>query len=335
MADNVSLEGRTAIVTGAGGGIGSAISRRLAAAGAKVVLNYRQSEAETQLERIASGFEFTEGPVWHPDGEFLIFSDIVGNALYRWSETEGVTVFRKPSHMANGNALDGEGRLLTCEHATSRVTRTVLENGEAGEAQVLASHYAGKELNSPNDIVVRSDGSIYFTDLTSGRSEYYGVPREQELSFQGVYRLDPDAKSLTLLVDDFSKPNGLCFSLNEGRLFVNDTDRFHIRVFGVQSDGTLSGGQVWAETVGEGAGVPDGMKIDGQGNLYSCGPGGIHLFDAGGTCLGVIQTPEHTANLCFGDDDLCSLYICATTSVYRLRVRQPGCLLNQSRFSRR
>lgn len=278
----------------------------------------------TKLERIASGFKFTEGPVWHPDGGFLIFSDIVGNTIYRWSAAEGATVFRKPSHMANGNTFDREGRLLTCEHATSRVTRTLSEAEEAGGVEVLASHYEGKELNSPNDIVVKSDGGIYFTDPTSGRSEYYGVPREQELSFQGVYRLDPATKSLTLLVDDFSKPNGLCFSLNEDRLFVNDTDRFHIRVFDVQSDGTLSNGRVWAETVGEGAGVPDGMKIDQQGNLYSCGPGGIHLFDAGGTCLGVIQMPEHTANFAWGDDNLRSLYITASSSLYRLRVRVPG-----------
>lgn len=281
-------------------------------------------DTDVELEKIATGFEFTEGPVWHPDGEFLVFSDIVGDTMFRWSEAEGVSVFRKPSHMANGNTLDREGRLLTCEHATSRVTRTVLENGEAGEVEVMASHYEGKELNSPNDIVVKSDRSIYFTDPTSGRSEYYGVPRDQELSFQGVYRLDPDTKSLTLLVDDFSKPNGLCFSLDEDRLFVNDTDRFHIRVFDVQSDGTLSNGRVWAETVGEGAGVPDGMKIDQQSNLYSCGPGGIHLFDAGGTCLGVIQMPEHTANFAWGDDDLRSLFITASSSLYRLRVKMPG-----------
>lgn len=281
-------------------------------------------DTDVELEKIATGFEFTEGPVWHPDGEFLIFSDIVGDTMFRWSEAEGVRVLHKPSHMANGNTFDREGRLLTCEHATSRVTRTLLENGEAGEVEVMVSHYAGKELNSPNDIVVKSDGGIYFTDPTSGRSEYYGVPREQELSFQGVYRLDPDTKSLTLLVDDFSKPNGLCFSLDEGRLFVNDTDRFHIRVFDVQSDGTLSNGRVWAETVGENAGVPDGMKIDQQGNLYSCGPGGIHLFDAAGTCLGVIQMPEHTANLAWGGESLRSLYITASSSLYRLRVRVPG-----------
>jgi len=285
-------------------------------------------DIHAELEKIATGFEFTEGPVWHPDGKFLIFSDIVGNTMYRWSEAKGVIVFRRPSHMANGNTLDKGGRLLTCEHATSRVTRTILENGKAGKVEVLASHYAGKELNSPNDIVVRSDGSIYFTDPTSGRSKYYGVPREQELPFQGVYRLNPDTKSLTLLVDDFSKPNGLCFSLDESRLFINDTNRFHIRVFNVRPDGTLSGGQVWAETVGEGAGVPDGMKIDQQGNLYCCGPGGIHVFDAAANCLGVILMPEHTANLCFGDSDLRSLYICATTSIYRLRVRLPGRPLN-------
>jgi len=293
---------------------------------------------DVELERIASGFDFIEGPVWHPCDGFLIFSDIVGNAMYRWSQADGITLFRKPSQMANGNTYDRQGRLLTCEHATSRVTRTEHDRtsplelggteGGRGSIVVLASHYHGQELNSPNDIVVKCDGSIYFTDPNSGRGPYYGVPREQELPFQGVYRLDPEDKSLTLLVDDFSKPNGLCFSLDEKHLFINDTNRQHIRVFDVRPDGTLTDGRVWAETIGEGVGAPDGMKIDQEGNLYCCGPGGIHLFDAAASltanCLGVIQMPEHTANFAWGDDDLCSLFITASTTLYRLRVQVPG-----------
>ena len=275
---------------------------------------------DTKLEQVVSGFEFLEGPVWHLMEKHLIFSDIVGNTMYRWSAADGIDVFRKPSNMANGNTYDRQGRLLTCEHATSRVTRTEPD----GKLEVLATHYQDKELNSPNDIVVKRDGSIYFTDPTSGRSPYYGVPREQELPFQGVYRLDPEDKKLTLLVDDFSKPNGLCFSLNESRLFVNDTDRNHIRVFDVEPDGTLSNSQIWAETSGEGVGVPDGMKIDQDENLYCCGPGGIHVFDKQANCLGLIRMPEQTANFAWGDDDLCSLYITASSTLYRLRVKVPG-----------
>ena len=191
-----------------------------------------------ELERIASGFVFTEGPVWDVASGSLIFSDIIGNCLYRWSSRQGLSIFRRPSNMANGNALDRSGRLLTCEHATSRVTRTHHD----GRIEVLASHYAGRELNSPNDIVVKSDGAIYFTDPTSGRSARYGVERPQQLPFQGVYRIDPDSGDVTLLVDDFEKPNGLCFSRDEQKLFINDTARGHIRVFDVRSDGTLEGG---------------------------------------------------------------------------------------------
>ena len=206
----------------------------------------------------------------------------------RWSADTGVVEFRNPSNKSNGLTWDREGRLLACEHATSRVTRTEPD----GRITVLASHYEGKELNSPNDIVVKRDGAIYFSDPTYGRIEFYGVPRPTELDFRGVYRLDPGTKALTLLVDDFKQPNGLCFSRDEKHLFVNDTERGHIRMFEVQPDGTLDRGRVWAETSGEGPGAPDGMKIDSAGNVYCCGPGGIHVFDPKGTCLGVIRMPE-------------------------------------------
>jgi gluconolactonase len=225
--------------------------------------------------------------------------------------------------MANGNTFDRQGRLLTCEHATSRVTRT----DSNGRIEVLASHYNGKELNSPNDITVSRDGGITFTDPNSGRGPRYGIAREQELDFQGVYHLDSDNKQLTLLADDFSKPNGLCFSVDETRLFVNDTERGHIRVFDAQSDGTLGSGRVWAELEGDGPGVADGMKVDQAGNLYCAGPGGLHLFDAEANCLGVIQMLEYTTNLAWGDDDLCSLYITASTSLYRFRAQVPGMTL--------
>jgi len=275
---------------------------------------------DASLERLATGFGFLEGPVWHPDEKWLVFSDIPNNRMHRWRPTGAVEVFREPSQMANGNTIDREGRLISCEHATSRVIRMQRN----GALEVLATHYLGKELNSPNDIVVSRDNSIYFTDPNYGRRAYFGVPRPTDLSIQGVYRIEPDGSRLTLLVDDFLQPNGLCFSLDESRLFVNDTERQHIRVFDVGPTGDVTGAAVWAKTEGEGPGAPDAMKIDSRGNIYCCGPGGIHVFDPSGNSLGVIDTPEPCANFAFGDDDLRSLFVAASSSLYRMRVCVPG-----------
>jgi len=272
------------------------------------------------MERLATGFSFIEGPVWHPYEKWLVFSDIPESRMHRRKPSGDVELFREPSHKANGNTLDRQGRLVTCEHATSRVTRAEPN----GSTTVLATHHGDKQLNSPNDIVVATGGSLYFTDPGYGRMEFYGVPRPQELSFQGVYRIDGDGARQTLVADDFAQPNGLCFSLDESRLFINDTERGHIRVFGVEANGDLNGGAVWAVTEGAEPGAPDGMKIDSRGNLYCTGPAGIHVFDASGDILGVIATPEECANFTFGDEDLKSLYIAASTSLYRLRVRVPG-----------
>jgi len=273
-----------------------------------------------EIEEVGSGFEFTEGPIWNHVEKHLIFSDIPGKIMRRWRPDGSIEIWRQPSNMANGNTYDGEGRVVTCEHATSRVTRTESD----GSVTVLATHYGDKELNSPNDIVVKSGGSIYFTDPSFGRMDYYGRPREQQLSFQGVYRLNPDSRELTLLVDDFDQPNGLCFSLDESQLFINDTMRAHIRVFDVNGEGTLENGRVWAEVTGGSDGAPDGMKVDSQGNLYVTGPGGIHVFDPAAACLGVINMPQGCANFCWGDDDLKSLFVTASTSLYRVRVQVAG-----------
>ena len=272
------------------------------------------------FERVASGFCFVEGPVWQADQGTLLFSDIIGNAIYRLGKGGEVDVFRKPSQMANGSTLDREGRLLTCEHATSRVSRSAAD----GRYEVIASHFQGAELNSPNDIVVKRDGSIYFTDPNSGRTRKYGVERPQELGFQGVYRLDPDTGELALLVDDFAKPNGLCFSHDEAVLFVNDTDRQHIRSFDVKADGSIANSRVWATTGGDLPGVADGMKLDSKGNLYCCGSGGIHVFDPDGARLGVIATPEVAANFTWGGRELTDLYVTATHSIYRLGLHVAG-----------
>ena len=274
----------------------------------------------SRIDQLVTGFRFVEGPVWYSIESTLLFSDIIGNTMYRWSEPEGLSVFRKPSNMANGNTLDREGRLLSCEHATSRVSRTDRD----GSYEVLVTHFEGRELNSPNDIIVSRNGNIFFTDPASGRGVPYGVERKQELDFQGVYKLNPKNRELTLLADDFVLPNGLCFSQDESLLFVNDTRRQHIRVFDVKADQTICNGRVWASTDGDLPGVADGMKLDSAGNLYSSGSGGIHVFDQQGTSLGVIRIPEVAANFTWGGEDLRDLLITATSSVYRLRVKIPG-----------
>ena len=275
---------------------------------------------DVALETLGTGFQFTEGPIWHPSEHHLTFSDIPGDHMRRWSAAGGIVTFRKPSNMANGNTYDRLGRMLTCEHATSRVTRTDLD----GKIEVLATHYRGRELNSPNDIVVKRDGFIYFTDPTFGRMPVFGVPREPELDFRGVYRLSEDGSELTLLVDDFAQPNGLCFSRDESRLYVNDTERGHIRVFNVRPDGLLDDAGVFAPVTGEGSGAPDGMKVDRDDNVYCCGPGGVHVFSPDGRSLGVIKTPEMVANFTWGDPDMLSLFLTASTSLYRVRTRTPG-----------
>jgi gluconolactonase len=272
------------------------------------------------FEKLGTGFLFTEGPVWHPRGKFLLFSDMPGDHLRRWSAADGVTTFRQPCHKSNGLTYDRQGRLLVCEHATSQVTRTEPD----GSSVALATHYGGQQLNSPNDIVCRSDGAIYFSDPPYGRAKFYGVERAQELSFQGVYRVGADPASPVLLVDDFDRPNGLCFSLDESRLFVNDTARKHIRVFDVTPDGGLRNGRLWAETKGDKPGAPDGMKLDSAGNVYCCGPGGIHVFGPDGTLREMLEVPEYAANFAWGDDDYRSLFITASTSLYRVRRAVPG-----------
>ena len=276
------------------------------------------------LEQLAGDFQFTEGPIWHPREKHLTFSDIPANRMFRWSEAGGVAVFREPSNMTNGNTYDQQGRMLSCEHATSRVTRTEAD----GSVTVLASHYQGKELNSPNDIVVRNDGTVWFTDPTYGRADRTGVVREPELDFRGVYRLHPEGGDLVLLAKDFDMPNGLAFTPDHRSLYVADTPRRHIRRFAIEADGSLSGGDVFAESSGDGPGAPDGLKTDSAGNVFCAGPGGVHVYHpADGTCLGVIQTPAFCANFAWGGDDLRTFFLTSSTGLYRTRVKVPGIAL--------
>ncbi len=267
-----------------------------------------------QIEKVAGDFEFTEGPLWHPDG-FLLFSDVPANTIYQWMPNQEPRVFRRPSGNANGNTLDREGRLITAEHSNRRLSRTEKD----GKIVTLASEYQGKRLNSPNDLAVKSDGSIYFTDPP------YGIKsEEEELGFYGVYRIAPDGR-LTLLVDDFVRPNGIAFSPDQTKLYVNDSQEGHIRVFDVKPDGTLENGRIFAELKDPSKeGLPDGMKVDVQGNVYSTGPGGVSVFSPSGDLLGIIEAPEVPANLAWGDRDYKTLYITARNSLYRIRLKISG-----------
>jgi len=267
-----------------------------------------------QVEKVVEGFEFIEGPLWHPDG-FLLFSDIPADTIYKWQPGKKIEIFRQPSGNSNGNTLDKSGRLITAEHGNRRVSLTE----KNGNIITLANRYQGKQLNSPNDLVVKSDGSIYFTDPP------YGIePEQEELGFYGVYRLAPDG-TLTLLVDDFVRPNGIAFSPDETKLYVNDSEEGHIRVFDVRSDGMLKNGKVFAELeLPSEKGAADGMKVDVKGNIYSTAPGGVWVFSPQGDLLGIIETPEPPANIAWGDDDYQTLYITARTALYRIRLQIPG-----------
>ncbi len=271
----------------------------------------------TVVEHLASGLGFIEGPIWY--GGSLLFSDIPNNRIVRWKalpEGPELTTFRTPSGNSNGLTLDRSGRLIACEHSTRRVTRTEAD----GTITVLAERHQGKRLNSPNDVVVRSDGSIYFTDPPYGLA---GLTAWKELPFNGVYRLAPNGE-LDLLVDDFDRPNGLAFSPDERILYVNDTARGHIRAFDVAAEGQITNGRVLIDMTGEGQGRPDGMKVDIEGNIYCTGPGGFWIIDPAGKCLAQVLPPEMPANLAWGDADRKSLFLTAQTGLYRVRLGIAG-----------
>jgi len=264
-------------------------------------------------EKVADGFKFVEGPVWRPDG-CLIFSDIPANRQYKWILPDVYAVFREPSDNSNGLTLDLEGNLLCCEHGARRVTRIA-----GGAVETVAEFYEGKRLNSPNDIVVRGDGMIFFTDPP------YGVKEEdRELDFQGVYTLAPGSSDPKLIAKDFNRPNGLALSPDESVLYIDDTNELVIRAFDVAADGALSGDRVFAELKDDKPGVPDGMKVDREGNVYCTGSGGVWLFQPDGEFAGRIDMPEVTANVAFGGDDAKTLFMTASAGLYRVRTKIPG-----------
>jgi gluconolactonase len=270
---------------------------------------------DAKVEKLAGGMKFTEGPVWSSaDGGFLVFSDIPADELKKWSKKDGLSTFRKPSHKTNGNTRDGEGRLISCEHGSRTVTRT----GADGKVETLAERYDGKRLNSPNDAAVRSDGTIWFTDPPYGLE---GRPSEQPGNF--VYRLDPKTKDLKVVVKDMKWPNGICFSPDEKRLYVANSDGRNalINVFDVKEDGTLGGGREFCRID---KGVPDGIRCDAAGRVWSSAGDGVHVFSTDGKLLGKIPVPESPANLCFGGEDGKTLFITARTSLYAVKTNVAG-----------
>lgn len=274
-------------------------------------------------EVLATGFEFIEGPVWVAGEQVLLFNDIIGSAAYQWAESGRASVLRQPTHKANGQALDGQGRLVVCEHETSRLVRREAN----GSWTVLASHYEGKALNSPNDVIALSDGSLVFTDPPFGRLlPDMGLVRPRELDFCGVYHLGV-GDGPRLLTDRVQQPNGLCVSRDGNRLLVNDTANGEIVEFILSlraGQAVLDQGRVWAVVPNDETGKVDGMKFDAAGNLYVTGAGGVYVFDPDGNHKGFLEVPEIVGNLAFGGPDGRDLFLTASTSLYRTRVGIPG-----------
>jgi len=285
---------------------------------------------DAPIDRVAGGLGFTEGPVWR--GGALLFSDIPNKRIVRWRRLgEGPELTTFATGMSNGLTLDRQGRVLAAEHDGRRVTRVA----DDGARTVLAEQFQGKRLNSPNDIVVKSDGSIYFTDPPYAvQPSTPGVPRPpgwwtkpipgKEQACHGVYRLATDG-SLQLLVDDFALPNGLAFSPDESVLYIDDSAQKHIRAFDVRPDGTLARGRILLDMASDDPGVPDGLKVDVRGNVFCTGPGGVWVCRPDGSLLGRIILPELPANVAWGEDGSV-LYLTARTSVYRLPTRTRGAL---------
>jgi len=294
------------------------------------------ADPDAKVRQIASGLKFTEGPTWYRAESCLLFSDVQGNRICKWTEAGGLKVWREPSHNSNGNTTDNEGRLVTCEHTSRRVTRTVKD----GAVEVLCETYKGKRLNSPNDVAVKRDGTIWFTDPP------YGIkPGEVEQDANYVFRLDPGAKEPVAVASDFARPNGICFSPDQKVLYVADSDRdkHHVRRFQVKDDHTLTGGEVFCTIE---PGVPDGIRCDADGRLYVSAGDGVQVFQpimhGGGTelgrggphvyiitgwdgrLIGKIRTPLSAANCAFGGADGKTLFITARTGVWAVELKAKG-----------
>lgn len=270
------------------------------------------------VEKLGDGFTFTEGPVWDPAGGYLLFSDIPENTIHAWDREGGIRVFRQPSGKSNGMTRDAEGRLIVCEHYNRRVSRTEHD----GSVTPIATHYQGRKLNSPNDVVVKSDGDIYFTDPPYGLGAVFGIAAPPELPFAGVYRARPSTGEVELLISDMT-PNGLAFSVDESVLYVADTEANHVKSFALSPDGAVEDQGVFVDIPGHPL-APDGMKLDQDGRVYVTGLGGVWVFSPEGERLGVIPTAELPANIGWGEADWRTLFITARGSVYRARLEVSG-----------
>ena len=280
---------------------------------------FRGCQGDEWMERLYTGGRWTEGPAYFPAGRYLLFSDIPNDRMLRFDELTGaVGVFRAPAGYSNGNTVDRQGRLLSCEHGHRRVTRTEHD----GTVTVLTDRYEGKRLNSPNDLVERSDRSIWFTDPSYGiDSDYEGHKAVSEIGACNVYRIDPSTGETTVVADDFVRPNGLAFSADERHLYIADTREKHIRRFDVEDEDRLTGGEVFATCD---AGSFDGIRLDDAGRIWAAAHDGLHCFEPDGTLLGKLHVPEIVSNLTFGGPKRNDLFITATSSVYSLRLNICG-----------
>jgi gluconolactonase len=294
-------------------------------------------EPDAELRLLASGYQFTEGPVWNAAEGALYYSDIPGDARWRWTEERGPELAGSPTFKGNGMAYDLDGSLLVCEQVSSCLVR-VREGGGHGKRELVAFHYRGRYLNSPNDVVVRSDGSIFFTDPDYGRwNDWIGQERSRNgVGYRGLYRVPPGGGDLELLVgeDEFDEPNGLCFSPDERVLYVNDSGRTEVKAFPVAADGSLGAGRLLRGGIGTGVprqGNVDGMECDELGNVWVTGPGGVWVLSPEGEHLGVVPTPEVAGSLAWGGADLRTLYVCTSTTLHSIRTRVAGAPLPPER----
>ncbi len=285
---------------------------------------YDLVEEGSGVEQLATGFTFTEGPIWHPVEQVLYFSDMPADIRRKVTLDGTVTEVRNPSFKCNGMVLDADLNLLVCEHVTSSLVRERTD----GVRETLAFHWQGKYLNSPNDVTVRSDGTIYFSDPWYGRFPGFGIERARELGWQGVFRIPPgggqDELDLAVAQDEFEMPNGLCFSPDEKLLYVNDTPGAYIKVYDVNDDGTLSNCRMFFEGIGTGVieeGIPDGMKVDELGNVWVTGPKGLWVISPEGEHLGTIEVPENIGNHSWGGPDWHTLFIPSSSSVYTITTK--------------
>jgi gluconolactonase len=282
---------------------------------------FRSCGGDSRIERLHTGCRWTEGPAYFAAGRYVIFSDIPNDRILRWDETTGVVgVFRQPAAYANGHTVDRQGRLVSCEHGSRTVTRTEHD----GTVTVLADRYNGHRFNSPNDVVERADGSIWFTDPSYGiDSDYEGHKAPSEIGAANVYHVRPPGRDVQVVADDFAGPNGLAFSADERQLYVADSRERHIRRFDVSADdeAVLSGGEVFATCD---AGAFDGLRLDDAGRIWAAAHDGLHCFDPDGTLLGKLRFPEIVANFTFGGPQRNVLFVCATTSLYSIRVNFAG-----------